>query len=326
MESILPSVSVLRRLFADICNGYSSVVYKGQTVYIRHLGHRERLDIDDKRDSYEAKAIKDGLPTEAKRIQKLKDKGLWLPEKDEQIRDKIAYIKRLENSAKVALLKSQVEAQQTRIKEEKQKLAKLEYERSELIGLTAESYAQQQVNDYYIVKNIYRDRGLKTPFFTDDEFESLEDSDVSELISLYNQGSQYCDDYHVKQLVIQDFFQTYYFLAGDDLYRFFGKPICELTFNQVKLGNWAKYFKGIFESNEINKLPEDVQRDAEKLENYISAAHKGKQALEVAGEGSMVSVPGATAKDIEAMGAVVAKFPDKPMNKEETLKFLGVKV
>jgi hypothetical protein len=325
MEASLPSASVLRRAFADICNGYSSVVYKGKTVYLKHLGHRERLDVDDKRDFYESKAIKDGLPTEAQRIQKLKDRGLWLSEKDEQIKDKIAYIKRLENSAKAALLQSQRETQNARIKEEKEKLTKLEFQRDELIGLTAESYAQQQVNDYYIVKNVYRDEELKQSLFNDAEFEDLGQDDVSELISLYNRSAQYYDDYHIKQLVIQDFFQTYYFLANDNLFRFFGKPICELTFNQVRLGNYARYFKGMFENNEINKLPEDVQKDAEKLEAYISAAKKGKEALDSAGEGSMVSIPGATAKDIEAMGAVVAKFPDKPMNKEETLKFLGVK-
>lgn len=316
--------TLLRRAFADICNGYSKTYWQNKPVYIKHLTHRDHLDIDDKQLAHENEAKKAGLPTETEKIESLKKNGLWTDAKDKAIRDQQIFISRFEEARKKAVLPSVVKQYDGQINTEKDKLNKLLSEKEDLIGLTAEKHAQKLTNDYYIIKNLYVDSAMSSPLFNFETFDDISDSEISFLISLYNEAIEPCSERNIKLLSIQDFFQSYFFLCAEDLHSFYGRPIVNLTFYQIKLGNFARHFKNIFENHDISKLPEDARKDPDRIEQYINAAKEGNNLLDKT-KGENASLVGATSEDLKSLGLdrQTIKFPNRAMNKDEMINFLS---
>ncbi len=305
----IPSLSVLRLLFADICNGWSVTSYNNSSVYIRHLSHREHLALDVLQDRFRDEAEAKGLPTREKKLLYLKKMNLWSDEKDRELAQQEEYLHRLNKNVEQAMYPAQADDFRKLMNEADSELQKMRMQKDELLGLTAEKYSINRINDYYIIKNLYSDISLKHALFSEESFDELEESEVEKIVDSYNKVSDIFCERNIRQLCIQSFFQSYYFLATD-LYQFFGKPICDLTYYQVSLGSNAKYFKHIFENNDISLLPEEARNDADKLEDYVKATKKGKEVLDRAkgSDGSISSIVGATSKDYSAIGAKTSIF------------------
>lgn len=316
--------SVLRKAFVDICNGYSSALYDGREIFVKHLNHRDHLNVEEKQAEYEADAKKSGLPTEAQKLESLKKNGMWSESKELNIERQKSAVARFEDAKKKAILPSVVKQYDGQIAIETRKLNKLLDERESIIGLTVEKHAQKLTNDYYIIENLYLDKELSKKFLSADNFDYLLDSDVSKIVEAYNLAILPCSEANIKKLSIQDFFQSYFFLCSDNLHSFYGKPIVDLTFYQIKLGNYAKYFKGIFENHDMSKLPKDVKEDPDKIEQYILTSKESNKAIEQS-KGDNTSLVGATQEDLKALGLdkQVVKFPNKAMNKDELINFLS---
>jgi hypothetical protein len=71
------SNKILRRAFFDICNGYSSGEYRGDFIYIKHLSHKEHLDLDELEDRFFKEAKDNGIPTEEEKLKYLAQTGIW---------------------------------------------------------------------------------------------------------------------------------------------------------------------------------------------------------------------------------------------------------
>lgn len=311
----------LRRAFIDAVNGWSKIKIKDQSVYLRHLNHRDHLDLEDIQEEFFQEALSLGLPDLKTREQALRDMKLWDDKKDRIILDQKAYVEGMIKGRKNIHLPSILNKLNEQIKDEEIKLRDLEWEKSELIGLTAEGYAQRRSNDFYLVHSLYSDQEMKTPLFKFEEFDELPDADVNEIIRAYNNGSDICSDKILKTLCIQDFYQSYYYLCEDDFMAFFGRPIVDLTFVQVKLANYSRYFKSILEGTDVSTLPEKARNDPDELIAYLDVRKKGQEMLEKAGSAS-ASLVGATAEDIKAIsgGEKVSNLPQKPMSMMELIK------
>ncbi len=313
----------LRRAFIDIINGWTSIKLWGQTVYLRHLTHRDHLDLEELQNRFYEEAVAEGLSDAKTRDAHLRSIGHWDDKKERAILDQAAYVNGMTMNKKNVHLPSLLEKIEEQLKNEKEKLAILENEKAELVGLTAEIFASRRCNDYYVIRSLYRDPACKQSLFDEATYDDLSDDEVSLIVRAYNQAVDVCSDRAIKKLCIQDFYQSYYYLCEDDFYQFFGRPIADFTFYQIKLANYSRYFKQILEGVDLNTLPEKVRDEPDDLISYLDVQKKGKEMLGKSDSG-MVSLVGATKEDIKAITGEekVNALPNKRMNMKELMQHM----
>ena len=88
----------LRRVFADICRGYSVTQWRGKPAYIKHLTHFDQVDIDEVHDAAKADAIRRGIKTEEERLKWLADRKMWVIKDEIALRQQRDYVKGLQIS------------------------------------------------------------------------------------------------------------------------------------------------------------------------------------------------------------------------------------
>lgn len=265
------NLTLLRRAFVDICRGYSIGWLNGVALYVCHLGHEQHEEYELTEERYRQQAITLGAPTEAARLIALKASGQWGNEKEVEIERQKDTIIRFEEGKRTVVIPSVIEQYDKQIADEKGRLVNLLTERANLVGMTAEVYAQQRLNDHYIVTNVFRDEGLVEPLYPPEVFEDLGDTDVGLILGAYHEAIDPCADDQLRHLAVQDFFMSYWGLAGDNAQTFYGKAICNLTYYQVRLSNIARYFRSIMDSVDISKLEPKARHDPDAIEKAFTS-------------------------------------------------------
>jgi len=299
---------LLRKAFSDISRGYSVVFLKGRKLFIKHLSHHEQVDLDVLYKSFFDEGIKEGLSTEKDVLKRLAEEDVWTAKDEKELEDIRLVIERLVAGKKVIHLKSDLDFQNAEIKKEEQKYNLKHAQKDRLLGLTAEAFAEKKINEYYIIESFYEDRACTKKYLNEVMFEEMSDKELQEIIQFYNSEIDVVSDRHIKLLALQEFFQVYWNMSGEELYSFYGKAVCELTYFQVKLGSFARTFKHILEKAE--GLPDDVKSDPDKLLDYVRTGENAKQKMEQAAstssgnEGEVVasSMMGAKKEDYDAIG------------------------
>lgn len=287
----------LRKVFADICRGYSVAKWNGP-VYLKHLSHFEQVDLDSCYDNYFAIARKRKLQTKAEKLEWLEKKKLWARKNEGELSTQKAYVDNLEKTLKLLFLKSQMDAHKETLNTEKKKLSAMIAEKESLLGLTCEKYAEQKMFNNYILLSFYKDSELKNRLFTDKEFDNLEEDEMDELFRVYVDISNGFSEQNLKKIAVSSFF-TAYFGICENVQEFFNKAVCDLSFNQLNLLYYARYFKTIIQNN---KLPDDIRENPEKIEEFVSASAKAREMLEKASKNGSTGIVGASKADMEYLG------------------------
>ena len=55
---------------------------------------------------------------------------------------------------------------------------------------TSDIYASKKINEFYVLNTSYKDKELKKPLFNKQQFEELQERDISLLIKYYNDSSE----------------------------------------------------------------------------------------------------------------------------------------
>lgn len=265
------NLTVLRRAFVDVCRGYSIGTYQGKDLYVRHLTHSSHIQYDDLQFRFEEYALSQGALSEEKQLEKIRAKGLWTEAKERDIARQRDTIIRFDEARKSVVLPSMQENYDRQIKEEKDKLGKLLQERVNLLGLTAELYAQRRLNDHYILTNVFADEQLTQQLYSAESFDDLGDSEVEALLAAYHTAIDPCEDANLRRLAVQSFFTDYYNLCADDSSAFYGKPVYQLTYYQVRLCNIAKYFKVLMEQIDMSKVEPAKRGDPDEIERVFTS-------------------------------------------------------
>lgn len=264
-----------RKIFRDIVKGKTEVLLQGEKFYIKHLSALDQVDIDDIKKMYYDSAIDRGIPSEAEVLKSLHDEEVWTEEQEKEIENQKAFIGQLQKNKTQLVLKSQIDNQNKMIKETEKKINELNIKKQELMGINAESYSNKRASDYYIIKSFYKDADLKNPLFPEEkDFNELYSEDIHELINAYNESFSNFDELKIQTMILQDFYYIY-FPFSDDTVGFFGRPVVELTYNQLKLIVYTKIFKNIFENNQ--HIPEKVKKDPKALLDYGSISNEARQ-------------------------------------------------
>jgi hypothetical protein len=140
---------------------------------------------------------------------------------------------------------------------------------------------------------LYKNKTFDNLCYTDEDFDNLSSEDLSELVSCYNKLLVNFSDSRIQKLVLEDFF-SYYISYSEDPLHFYGKPVVNLTHNQLRMILFARYFKNILSNND--KIPEDIKKDPDKLIDYINANEKAKQRIQDK-DNQATSIVGATKED-----------------------------
>ena len=293
----------LRSVYADIIRGYSYIEHEHHgDIFVKHLTIWDTEELDQEREKYINEAERKGLPDLKEKLELLEKEDLWSKEKQSKIDESEAFISRMTETKRKLLLKSEMKRMEEEIQKEKTKLEALKMEKSQLVGLTSELFADKKVNEYYIYLALYKDKDLQKPLLSYEQFDELSDSALSNLVVCYNGVSNRFKERNMKRVAISGFYLNNYYLCKDNPFIYYGKPITELTYHQSDLFSYGRYFKHVLQDIKVDP-PADVMQDPDKLLEFYDI-QKNREKLDQGKErtGEASTIVGATKEDLEALG------------------------
>jgi len=323
----------LRRAFRDIKRGFSKIYILGNPFYLKHISFDDQIDIDDVYDKYYKEAKERGVPTHEETLARLIEEDEWSEKQEGRIKQQEDFVQQLKNNKKVQYLKKEIQRLNKDIADGIKKLNEMKNERAALFSRTAESYAEERVNDFYILKCLYKDEKLTEVAFSEKEFDDIDSEDLFLIIKEYNKVYSDINDESIQYIVLQDFYNLFMPFA-EHAHEFYGKPICDLSYNQLKLLIYSRYFRNIFNNND--KMPDHIKKDPEKIIDYVNANENAKKLVDKKGEreNSAQTLVGATEEDMEYIGfkakgekttslAEEAKKKGGSLSMEDMMKLFG---
>lgn len=309
-----------RIAFKDIKNGFSEVLISGNLFYLKHISFDDQIDIDSVYDKYFSQAKKRGVPTHEDVLANLIEEKQWSQKQERDITLQEDFVKNLYKQKKNLYLRSEIERINKDIADGENRLNEMKNTRASLFARTAESYAEERVNDYYIIKCLYKDSDVKQPAYSEIQFDDIDSETLYTIIKEYNRIYKDINDDCIQKIVLQDFFNLYMPFAENPM-EFYGKPICSLTYNQLKLLIYARFFKNVFQQND--KMPEDIKNDPDKIMDYVNANENAKKVMDKKGnkQNAAESIVGATEADLEYIG--MKKKGERTLSLSEEAKKKG---
>jgi hypothetical protein len=293
--------SKYKKAFRDIKNGFSEIKVLENLFYLKHLSLEDQVDIDQIYDHYFEEAKIRGVPTNDETLKRLIEEKQWTNRQESLIKQEEDLIENFQKQKKTLFLKSEILRINADIESAQKRLYDLKNTKAAFFNRTAESYAEERVNDFYILKCLYKDKKLSQMAFEEDQFDEIDSETLGCIIKQYSEVYKNINDNTIQHLVLQDFFNLYMPFA-ENPNEFFGKSVCELTYNQVKLLIYARFFKNVFQQND--KMPQDIKNDPDKIIDYVNANENAKKVIENKNnkENQATSIVGATSEDLEYIG------------------------
>lgn len=301
--------ALLRGVFIDICRGFTKAEWNKTPIFIKHFSHFEQLDTELEREKYFNFAREKKIPTQEEKLKWLVDNELWDKGKDKKIRDLTGFVEGLKKSKLKAITKMMADDYQKQIDETQREIDGLTYEKTRLIGTTAETYAEQKLQASYIFYSFFINDKLTDKLFTEKQFKRLDDEEMDELLLIYIEYIKKFTHDNIKKIAISGFFTSYFYLS-DDLTKFFNKPLYELTYNQVNLISYGSHYRRLL-SQLGDGAPEEIKKDPNKLEEFVNRKGNIKQNEKKNGRTAYI---GATEKDD---GKFIGGIKDDTLSKGE---------
>jgi hypothetical protein len=321
-----------RKIFRDVVRGYSTTVLDTDFVYIKHLTPHDQVELEEIEEKYFNIALRKGVPTEEDMLSFLKQEEQWTDADEKFIEDKKYFLETLRTAKTKMVMKRQIDHQDKLIAEEQQLLNQKQYERISLLGNTCEKYAKDRLNDFYMIKSFYKDKQLSEPLFSENKFDELENHDIKKVVVIYNELFESFNEENIQYTILEDFYNPYLSFAEDSM-QFYGKPFCDLTYNQIRLIVYTRVFKNIFDSNE--NIPDNIRKDPAKLLEFGSSSKEERdKTKDKLSQGSAGTLVGAKDEDYEYLGVEKpkggvslheeAKKKGGTLNMEDLMKLHGV--
>lgn len=284
-------------LICEIFDGYSEITFRNKTLFLRHINIHDQRMLNSCFERQKQRAIEAEVPTEKEKLEELRQTGEWLEKDELEIESKKSYIDNMLQTKKQLELKSQKKSLQDTIDAETAELNKLLFRRNQLVGKTAEDFANIRANEEFIRNIIYSDRELKQLAFSEEDFNLFEQEDLNHLVSQYSQLSQKINDETIQEAVLSDHFTLY--LGRIENHNFFSRPVIYLSINQLKVLAYGKMFLSIFQN--VDNIPESVKKSPKDLLDFVETQRK-RQEKEQKGKKNhqMTGMVGASKEDLES--------------------------
>ena len=236
-----------------------------------YLKHYDNLDAVEQSKAYETNYIysrSKGLNSESDQLKFAIDNDLWLQENEIKIEKLKDDLERHTLTQKKLIVKSQKAQNQKQIDSVVYELSNMLSDRSAILGETCETFATRKSQEAMIRSSFYKDENLKELFYTKEEFDDLENSEISTLNLLMSRGLEDFSDKNLKIISLTPMFLNSFFLCPDNAYNFFGKPVSRLTNNQMSLYSYGITVKDY--ASKGNTLPDNVLENPEKALSWFS--------------------------------------------------------
>ena len=287
-----------RALFSRIIKGYSETEYNGKRVFVRHFTETDVGFLSERQNSFFEKAQSKGLPTEKEKLKVLHDQDIWTDKDEQDFKDIEEEIRNQELTQKNLFIKSQKQIIKSKILVNKRKLTEKFKERSEALDLTCEEYSQRKSHEETVYHALYNDSDFKNKLLSEEEFEEMPQIELHSLMRLHSLAVREIIHDNIKRICVLGFFLNTFFICNDDPLIFYGKPVIDLTINQVNLFSTGKYFKSMMTKSEAQ--PPETDDIDELVEWYESSMSKEELAKKIEGKDSSTLV-GATKEDMEGI-------------------------
>jgi hypothetical protein len=296
-------------LFLEIKDGFSEFDFQDQVLYIKHSDLNQLKVINDNYEFFLGRAKKMGIPTEEQVLQDLEEGDLWT-KKDESLYQSLEIeISNIKKTLSNLFVEKEKNNLKQRLNEAEKEYLEKKNIRSALTLNSAEQYAERKSNEKFVFHSLYKDKECSNLFYNDDEFDEIDNKELSELYVIYNNCAEKFSNKNLKLLSISQMFTSLLNIYSKDLSNFFKKHPLDLTFYQINLLNYGKLFLSIFQNHEI---PESISKDPEKILEHIDKSKKIKKEnlKEKSSKSDGFSYAGATQKELEKMGGKKQKGVD----------------
>ena len=293
----------LKLVFSEIVEGYSltrSELFGD--LKIKHINNYDSAKTDIKNNYYFEKAVSQGLPKREEKLEYLIKEKLWDPEKDKEADRLKEMLKGMNRTKSKLFLQAQIDAIKKDIVDNEIKLSNILTEKESVIGFTAEEYANRRINEYYMHISILDEEGKQ--LFGENEFDELEQDQVNDIMRVYEKNNRKFKAEILKKISLADFFTNIFYLCEDNVFNFYGKPVIDLTFYQIEIYSYGRYFKSIIQNSE-EKIPDQIVEDPDKLIEWAESSKNVKEVLEKTSgdaESGASSIMGATKQDLAKAG------------------------
>ena len=287
-------------LVGEAFDGYTEVSFQGKDIYIKHLSLKDQRYLHKYYDKYVKIALDKGLESEEDRIKAVMEDGMWSSEEDTQISTLRFETDNLKKTQKVLPLRSQREKLEEDIDAKLSELSDLEDRRREVIGKTAEDYANRRSNDEILRFLLFKDQELTEHLYTDDQFGDLEVWEVAKLTLLQKSIQERLSDEKIQEAVLRPFFAMYLSFC-ENSYAFYEKPITQLTIYQLRVILFGRMFYNIFQYTE--DIPDHIREDPKKLLAFSeSQRNKDSNKPMIRDDADASTIFGATDEDVADIG------------------------
>ncbi len=283
-------------IISEILQGTTVTSSTFGVLYFKHLSQNEQRAILSKKKVYEQEAKKKGLQSEEEVLLNLFEQDMWSKEEEEEIKTYEEEIDSLFKIISQIILPSKKKQAQEKLEIKREKLAHLQSEKKQILGLTIEKYVDSHIQKSIINDILYYDQG-----YTEKVFEDLYINEPFKEVEIYRLQKEFFEkfsDDSISRAVLSDYFSMYLPFC-EDVIGVFGKPLKELTNYQLKLISYGRYFLNIFK-NCNKKIPENVARDPELLIGFYQNQKEDSNSKTKSGEGASTYF-GADEKDIEML-------------------------
>lgn len=295
-------------MFIDILKGYSLSYYRDNKLYFKHNTSFDSGDIDHLKQEFLEKAKKNGLPTEDQKEEYLIAENLWSKENNEKIKRLKSDISTLRQTKSKLFKSDDINELNRQIDVKRLELITLAAERKDLLGFTVEDYANKKINEYYMFNSLFRDKDLKDRYFSEQEFDELENKEISEVLEIYNNINKNFIENNLKKIALSSYYLSLFNLCDENAYNLYGKPIVYLTFYQMEVFGYARYFKNAL-SEAKHKPSDEYYEDPDKLIEWLESSKNVEEVLnknennQKKTEGAIAtSIVGAKKEDLAKIG------------------------
>jgi hypothetical protein len=296
--------SQLKIIMTDVFNGYTKMYSpRFKDIYIQHVDAQISYEVEVVKERFSDKAIKEGLLTSSQKLAYLEETKQWTSKEESNLDSQNSFLKGLIATRAKCFLRAEKQQLSNTITGQQKVVEDLEQTKHELIGLTVENYALRKSNQFYVVHSSFKNPSLSDKLFPN-SFEDLEDEDLIDLMYIFNKYTGVYTSRNLKQVAVSSSFLNYFCLCEDNPFYFYGKPIVSLTFNQVELFGYGRYYRSILSEHGGN-IPEDILSDPDKLVDWHDSRKNAEEALSRAGgnqDDKNVSLVGATKEDLRDLG------------------------
>ena len=303
-EELKNSYKECKKLYRDIIFGFSEKRLKSskKKVYIKHLNEIDNGESGKKYDDHFFLAQKKGLKSEKEALKFIIEQDLWSEETESRVNEKKERLKTLVATKGKLIIKKQVDELVKEIEPVEKEVYLLAHERAESIGLTAEIYASKKINEFIIQQSFFSDKNLSKEFFSEEEFDLLDQEDIDECLLLFAEINAGFSDDQIRLIAICPFFMNSFYLCGENTTDFFRKAVIELTNYQTSLLSSGRYFKNLISHSK--PAPDDYYESPQKLSDWYNLQDKArvaKESLETKGDGGGSTIVGASKEEMSSL-------------------------